>query len=1344
MLVRQRSLRIAGAVAAALCALLASAWLLCRSDGGHRLIERAVARVSDGAIVVRGLAGRLPGELRIAHVELHDRDGVWASANDVAIEWSPAALLSRHLKIARLAIATARVDRRPLSDPRSTEGALGSNPIRCSDVAAATLERLTVGPAIAGRPAEFAARGHVTRVCRSQGTGWLGVVSLSVEQLGEPGRYALAGSADATGVAARVTIAEAAGGPLAATLGVPGLGEISLDAAIDGRRAAERLRLAMHAGQLQADLAGTINLDTLAASLDVHASAPAMAPSASLSWQGIELQGRWRGELRSPATSFHAAIDGLRAGGAEFQDSTVSLSGDGGQLSLSGRMAGVRLPAPFAPLSRDGSIELQASANLNDADRPVRFRIAHPLLVASGELATRNGIKGSVDLSAPDVRPFAAIAGVSVDGEAVLRGTFATRDGAVGVTVGGSLTGRTTDSWLSALIGVGGNVRFDATLRRDGVTIERAEFSSQKAIVSLAGSEHGGRVDGHWALELSDLAALSPALGGHASGAGRIGGTWPALTASAEATGEIAVKGGPLGHVTLAAHAEGLPDQPFGAAEVRAVLDGDPLRLDANVERRSDGRLSAVIAHAAWRRARLDADVVLAPGGNALRGQVRLQEPVLADFAPLLGDALAGSVSGEMTFIPDRQVANVSLHGENVRYGSLGCEHLGISGEVTRTHDDTTLALVADARHAHVGNAAADLQLTAVGPARLPRLRLLATFDAGGSDGRLAAAATLDAQSRILDLTSLAGKFGVQSANLAAPARIHFADGVTVENLRFDSGSAVITLAGRFLPGLDATASIRGLSAAQMGALTDTRLEGTINADIALTGPYTAVQGSAHLSAERLRAASGPGRRVPPASVQVAALLDGSSAHVQVDASAGSSLRLMAHGTVPFAADAGLDMRITGDADLGIVSSFLEAGGRRMRGHLVADASVAGTRLDPRPSGKVRIEHGDIDDFTLGVHLSEVSGDVEADGRSIRVGPVLANVGAGTISVSGAIDLADASLPIKLAISGHDARLLTSDLITATMDLNVAVRGALRSQVAIAGRVHVNRADITIPGAFPPDVVVLDVRRPGAKLSPQRRALFETVGLDVSVDAASAVFVRGRGLDAELAGELHIAGTVGEPAVSGGFDLRDGTFNLGGAPLHFTSGRVSFNGRGIRKGFDPTLDFIATSAVAGLTATVAIGGYADAPSITLSSVPEAPQDEILSRILFGQGVTQLTALQVAQIGAALASISGLGGGSLNPISALQRTLGLDRLSVSSTGGTTSSGTSIEAGRYASSRVFVGARQNTAGGTQALVQIDLTKHLKIQTALGPGSNVAQGATPENDPGNTIGLSYQIEY
>jgi translocation and assembly module TamB len=210
-----------------------------------------------------------------------------------------------------------------------------------------------------------------------------------------------------------------------------------------------------------------------------------------------------------------------------------------------------------------------------------------------------------------------------------------------------------------------------------------------------------------------------------------------------------------------------------------------------------------------------------------------------------------------------------------------------------------------------------------------------------------------------------------------------------------------------------------------------------------------------------------------------------------------------------------------------------------------------------------------------------------------------------------------------------------------------------------------------------------------------------------------------------------------------------GSFSIAGNKLIITEGHVSFNGAGLRTKIDPTLDFTAETRTAVATAYLHISGLADAPKFEFTSNPFLQQDEIMAQLLFGVPASQLSALQLAQAGAALATLSGVGGdGGLNPLIKLQKSLGLDRLTVgagtSSVPGTENTGAAIEAGRYISKRVYVEAKQSTTGTSQLMAVVDLTKHLKLQTRLGNGAASVVGTTPENDPGSSVGLSYQFEY
>jgi translocation and assembly module TamB len=325
---------------------------------------------------------------------------------------------------------------------------------------------------------------------------------------------------------------------------------------------------------------------------------------------------------------------------------------------------------------------------------------------------------------------------------------------------------------------------------------------------------------------------------------------------------------------------------------------------------------------------------------------------------------------------------------------------------------------------------------------------------------------------------------------------------------------------------------------------------------------------------------------------------------------------------------------------------------------------------------------------------------------------------------------------------------VASNILTATLDADLHISGKARERIDVAGMIHVIRAKIGIPNSLPPDVAVLDVRRRG-KPAPVPGSKPVIVGIDITVRAPQEIIVQGRGLDAEMGGEIHLTGPSDDLVASGDFKMLRGWFTLAGTRLEFKEGRVGFDGAGLRKKIDPTLDFRAEATQAEYTITLLITGPADAPRFDFSSSPSLPQDDIMARLLFGVPGAQLTALQYAQIAAALATLSGVGGNGINPLVKLQKSLGLDRLTVGSNTsntatGTENSGAAIAAGRYLTKRVYIEGKQTTTGTSQVQIDVDLTKHLKLQTRLGNGTAITQGTTPENDPGSSIGLSYQFEY
>ena len=220
----------------------------------------------------------------------------------------------------------------------------------------------------------------------------------------------------------------------------------------------------------------------------------------------------------------------------------------------------------------------------------------------------------------------------------------------------------------------------------------------------------------------------------------------------------------------------------------------------------------------------------------------------------------------------------------------------------------------------------------------------------------------------------------------------------------------------------------------------------------------------------------------------------------------------------------------------------------------------------------------------------------------------------------------------------------------------------------LGGELRLGKTSITVPEKLPASLADINVKHKNAPRDVQKQAeaikkdeggggTQSSIGLDLTISAPSRIFVRGRGIDAELGGSLTVRGTATDPVVSGGFEMRRGRLNILNKRLDFTSGEISFGGS-----LTPTLNLEATNTTGSTTITITVAGVANDPSITFSSSPALPQDEILAQLIFGQSMSKLSALQIAQLADAASQLAG--GRSTSLFQALRSNLGVDDLDIS--------------------------------------------------------------------------------
>jgi translocation and assembly module TamB len=1310
----RRSLRIAawvaGGTALLLLAVAGALWIFANTATGRSEIERLTYRLTDGTVRLAGLSGSLPSHPTLDTLELRDSRGAWLTAKKIDLWWSPLVFLTGRLQINRVHVTSVDMERLPQS---SAKAGGGEASIPHIDVSQASIDLLQLGPELASIPASLTLSGSARlRSLRDMR------FDASARRIDTDGEYQLHLQFDERRMDASLNMHEPGGGPLQSILSLPGLGALQATVNLSGPRSAERLDVSLQAGELKGHAQGTLNLTALSADLDFAFDAAAMAPRPDLAWDRAVLHGRWHGSVKAPAASGHLEIAGLKVpGGAQLTSLNADAVADLGNAELHARIVGLIVPGEQPMLLEGEPVKIDASARLDDPARPVDVTASHPLFFLHGHAVTAGKLRATVEARLPDVAPFAALGGLELRGSAAANAKLDGDLKAAHLNLEvASVLEPGKEIWAGA-VGDRPTLHFSGTFKDGALNVEDMKFSGRAVTIAASGTLGRQSIKARWEAALPDMSALSADLSGTLTAHGSLDGATTALTAEARLSSTLSVNGSPSENLTAELKVQGLPSAPVGSLTAQGMLDGAPLQLAVALERGAAGSTHALIRQANWKSAHAKGDVEVTSGAQ-LQGQLTLGVEQLSDLQRLLGVDVAGSLAGNVELRPEGQRTHARL-----RFEAKDVAMAGVTGSARITGEGVTDALTFDVA------------------AQVPKLR--------GSAVNLTAKGNLNLDAKQVSIESALGSYDGQELRLLAPARVSFAHGVAVDALKLGAQKAELEVQGQITPSLALKASLRQVPASLINIFVPNYLAaGVFDAHADLTGELSAPVGKITLNGSGLRMAESANLGLPPADLRVTAELHGQTADLDARLDGGTASGLRAAGRIPLAAGGPIDLKLGGKFEMGLFNPYLEARGQHATGEIDIDATVTGSLESPEIGGTLNLVKGSVNDYGRGIVLTDIAAQIIGNQGALEIKSFTASAAPGTMSMSGTIGVLQKGIPVDLKITARNAQPIVSKLLTANLDADLKIKGTSGERLDIVGSVHINRTLIGIPNSLPPNVAVLDVRRRGQKAAeapPERRLI---IGMDVSVNAPSQILVKGRGLDAEMGGEMHLRGTTSVPVVSGGFDLQRGSFTFASNRLNFKAGRISFNGAGLRNKIDPSLDFTAETSVGATTMTMHITGYADAPVFEFTSTPPLPQDQILAQLLFGQSIEQLSGLQIAQIGVALASLSGVGGnGNLNPLSRIEKSLGLDRLTIGS--GTTnekgeSTGASIQAGRYLSRRVYLEARQNSSGTSQVEVDVNLTQRLTLQTRFGNGTASAQGTTPENDPGSSIGVKYQFEF
>lgn len=1350
-----------GGIVLAFALLTGAALLFIDSGAGHRFIADRIERIAPTS-GLRFKVGRIEGSIWnnavLRDLRVADASGIFFESPAVALDWSPLAWLSNRLDIDSVSADAATLRRLPKLQPSGKRGAiLPGFDIRIGRVA---IERLTIAPAVAGRPMTGRIVGKAdirdgrALVDLDATTTMRDRLALKLDVEPDRNRFDIAANLDAP-VGGLFGAMLRAKQPATARLTGDGswlTWQGKLSATATGRPVID-LDLSARSGRYA--LSGTLAPSLVTQGQLMRLTAPVVRVKGNATFANRRIDTHVALASDALALSANGVIDladssfeGMRIDARLLRPSALLANMTGRNIALK-----VMLDGTFASARFDYLLVAQRAAfdatGFDNAGASGQGRlggktIAVPLRLTAARVTGVGDVAGGI-LRSLKVEGVLKVRGGLISGEN-LRFTsdkltsritviFDLKSGRYDIALSGQL-GRylipglgIVDVKSTLKVMPGPNGRGTRIIGRGEAWVRRLDNAFLKSLAGglpyiETGLERG--TDG--IIRFNNLRLRAPAIRLQGNGYRRKNGTFffeGSGTQRQYGPVRLILDGRidrPRVELQLAR-----PMDALGLADVRAVLDPTAQGFAWRATGQStigpftgNGAILLPRGQAATVQiATLDASGLRATGSlrtltGGFGGRVELGGSGVTgtlDFAPVGGvqrieahlalrdarlaglpliAARRGSIDAVMLLDPRGTSIDAKIEGQGVRYGSIALARLsaaatlrGGSGEVRaafagtrgRAFDLQTVAQIAPGRISVTGSGTVDRRAIALsGPAVLTRdgagwaLAPTALRFAGGSmqlSGRFGGAATVvDATLDRMPLSVL----DIVNPQLALSG---YASGRV--SINQSAGSSAPT--GR------ADIRVRGLSRSGL-VLTSKPIDAGVAAVLSANGLVA-----------RAVAASG-GQTIGRAQMRIAPLpVRGPIAD-----------RLMA---APLFAQ----VRYSGAADTLWRLTGVE--GLDLSGPVAVGADIGGTLRQPQIRGSLATQNLRLESPVSGTVLTGVKARGAFSGSRLVIDNFTANAGRGTLNGKASFDLAAANgFGMAIDATAQNAELIRRDDVGATVSGPLRIRsdGAAGS---ISGEVDVVRSSFRLGQANAtaaiPRLRVREINRPSERF--EEPAAPTRWALDIKARAPNQLAVTGLGLDSEWGGDINIGGTLDAMRITGRLDVVRGGYEFAGRRFDLDRGTIRF--QGIYPP-DPVLDIQANANIQAIAATIRVIGTAARPEISFNSTPSLPQDELLSRLLFGTSITNLSAPEALQLAAAVNSLRG--GGGLDPINAVRRAIGLDRLRILPADATTGAKTAVAAGKYITRRTYVEVISDGQGYSATRIEFQVTRWLSLLSTI----------------------------
>ncbi|ROM53256.1 hypothetical protein BK649_11760 [Pseudomonas canadensis] len=280
-----------------------------------------------------------------------------------------------------------------------------------------------------------------------------------------------------------------------------------------------------------------------------------------------------------------------------------------------------------------------------------------------------------------------------------------------------------------------------------------------------------------------------------------------------------------------------------------------------------------------------------------------------------------------------------------------------------------------------------------------------------------------------------------------------------------------------------------------------------------------------------------------------------------------------------------------------------------LSGKLNGNGRISGGLLAPQVNGNVNLVGGEISGPELPISLEGLNVQALIAGESVQLNGGWRSGKSGQGSLKGQIDWGQA-LAVDLSLQGSQLPVTVEPyaVLEVAPDLKISLKN---DKLAIAGKVHIPRGDITVR-ELPPSTVKVsdDTVIVGSQTEEGKPPMAMAMDIDVVVGEDKLNF-SGFGLTAKVQGQVHIGDNMD---TRGELWLNDGRYRAYGQKLDVRRARLLFAGPLDQ----PYLDIEAIRKTDDVIAGIRLSGSAEQPTTQIFSEPAMSQEQALSYLVLGR------------------------------------------------------------------------------------------------------------------------------